>query len=100
VPSHAASELKNNIQVKMAIPYYRITEVDRVVKDQPSIVDNMKKKQQSMPLKQGDSSDEECSELSFQMIVKTKPSPSKVREFLQACADKMNSDDTEDDDFE
>jgi hypothetical protein len=44
-------------------------------------------------------SDEECSELSFEMIVKTKPSPNRVREFLQACADKMNDTD-EDTDFE
>jgi len=45
-------------------------------------------------------SDEECSELSFEMIVKTKPSPNRVREFLQACADKMNDDTDEDTDFE
>jgi hypothetical protein len=50
--------------------------------------------------KQEVESDEEASELSFEMIVKTKPSPNRVREFLQACADKMNDDTDEDSDFE
>jgi len=49
--------------------------------------------------KQEVDSDEECSELSFEMIIKTKPSPNRVRDFLQACADKMNDSD-EDTDFE
>lgn len=86
----------------MAIPYYKPTEVDRVVKVQPSIVDNKTKRQQPMPLKQDDSEDEGSCELSFDFIIRNKPSPSKVREFLQACANEMNGDDTdtEDDDFE
>jgi hypothetical protein len=64
------------------------------------LIDRPKMKAQiQSATKQEVDSDEDACELSFEMIVKTKPSPNRVREFLQACADKMNDTD-EDTDFE
>jgi len=86
----------------MAIPYYRTREANQVVKDQPLQKGNMMMKPQPKPLTRDDSDNEEACELSFEMIVKSKPSPNKVREFLQACVDQMNGEDEDDetDDYE
>lgn len=84
----------------MAIPYYK---QDLLPKENTLQTDNKQITKSKLPLQSYSSEDEEDynNMLSFEYIVKSKPSPSKVREFLQACADKMNGDtDTEDDDYE
>jgi len=85
----------------MAIPFFRSTEVNQAVKEQPLLTGNTMKQQLKPHSKLGYSSDDEdACELSFEYIVKNKPSPGKVREFLQACVDQMNDDTDEDTDFE
>lgn len=84
----------------MAIPYYK---QDLLPKENTLQTDNKQITKSKLPLQSYSSEDEEDynNMLSFEYIVKSKPSPSKVREFLQACADQMNGDtDTEDDDYE
>jgi hypothetical protein len=81
----------------MAIPYYK---QDLLPKENILQTGNRKTRESRWPLQSYDSDNEEACELSFEMIVKSKPSPNKVREFLQACSDKMNGDDTDDSDFE
>lgn len=76
----------------MAIPYYK---QDLLPKENTLQTDNKQITKSKLPLQSYDFSDEECDMLSFEMIVKSKPSPSKVREFLQACANEMNGDDTD-----
>jgi hypothetical protein len=80
-----------------AIPYYK---QDLLPKENILQTGNKQTRELKLPLQSYDSSDEECSELSFEYIIKNKPSPSKVREFLQACSDKMNGETDDDTDLE
>ena len=82
----------------MAIPYYK---QDLLPKENTLLTGNKQTTKSKLPLQSYSSEDEECDMLSFEYIVKSKPSPSKIREFLQACADQMNGDDTDtEDDYE
>jgi hypothetical protein len=81
-----------------AIPYYK---QDLLPKENILQTGNRRTRESKLPLQSYDSDNEEdACELSFDFIVKNKPSPGKVREFLQACVDQMNDDTDEDTDFE